>query len=167
NRLGIGEDGGPVCRIARMADRHVAGQRGEPALREHFGNESHAAMRAGDTGAVDCHDARRLLAAMLQTIEAEVGDARCVGNAGYADNATHARSISHASRNSAEIYVPQTLDRLLDGSPVAQCDSKSAVDRSDAPDSQDRDTELTCQCLNGGSKLRCAGDYGADVALPE
>src|SRR5207248_677373 len=137
------------------------------AFPEHVGNESHAAMRAGDTGAVDRHDARRLLAAMLQTIEAEVGDAGCVGNASYADNATHARSISHASRNSAEIYVPQTLDRLLDGSPVAQCDSEGCVDRPDAPDSQDRDTELTGQCLNDGSTLGCAGDYGAAVRFAE
>jgi len=89
DRLGIGEDGRAGGRIAGVADRYIAGQRGEDALSEDVGDETHPAMRACDPGAVDRNEARRLLAAVLEAIQAEVGDTRCVRNASDTDNATH------------------------------------------------------------------------------
>src|SRR5260370_16033 len=75
-------------------------------------------------------------------------------------------SVSHASRNSAEIYVSQTDNRLLDGS-VAQCDSEAPVDWTDGTGSQSRDAQLTRQRLNGGGALQSAGDDGASVRFAE
>src|SRR6267378_2113341 len=71
-------------------------------------------------------------------------------------------SVSHASRNSAEIYVSQTDNRLIDGS-VAQGDSEGSVDWTDGTGSHGRDAQLTRQRLNGCGAFRCASDDGATV----
>ena len=62
-------------RVAHVADRPVAGERLEPALREHVVHEAHALLEA-ERLPVARHDARRLLAAVLQRVEAHVGEVR-------------------------------------------------------------------------------------------
>ena len=62
-------------RVAVVADREVALQRGEPALVEHLGDEAHV-LRHGDRLAVAHRDAGGLLAAVLEREQAEVGQLR-------------------------------------------------------------------------------------------
>ena len=57
--------------VADVADREVAFERREPALVEHLRDEAHV-LDDGDRLAVAHRDAGRLLAAVLQGVEAEV-----------------------------------------------------------------------------------------------
>ena len=61
-------------RVAHVADRHVALQRPQLLLVEDLGDESRVAHR-GDVAALAGRDPGRLLAAVLQRVEAEVGEA--------------------------------------------------------------------------------------------
>src|SRR3989441_922176 len=89
HRLGVGEHGGAGGRVPRVADRDVARQIVQHPFTEDVRDEPHAAVRAGDALTVHRHHPRRLLPAVLQAVEAEIGDAGCVGNAGDADDAAH------------------------------------------------------------------------------
>src|SRR5262245_28726869 len=60
-------------RVARVADRDVAGQRGERLLVEGVSDLSHRARRA-KLFTVSRRDARAFLAAVLQRVQAEVGE---------------------------------------------------------------------------------------------
>ena len=72
--------------VARVADGHVAGELGEHVVGEDFGDQAHA-LDVGQMLAVGGGDAGRLLAAMLQGVEAEIGLARGVGMAVDGDDA--------------------------------------------------------------------------------
>src|SRR2546425_12993476 len=74
------------------------------------------------------------------------------------------RSVSHASRNGAEIYVSEPGDRLLDLS-VSQRDAEGAVHGTYRTGPQDRDTKLTGQRLDRRRALRRTGDYGAPMGF--
>jgi hypothetical protein len=56
-----------------VADGEVALERGDAPLVEHLGDQAHV-LRHGDGLAVAHRDAGRLLAAMLQGIEAQIGE---------------------------------------------------------------------------------------------
>ena len=82
-------------RVAHVADRHVALQRPQLLLVEDLGDEAELAQR-GDVAALAGGDARRLLPAVLERVEAEVGEAGDVAAGGeYAKNpAFVARAIA-------------------------------------------------------------------------
>ena len=61
-------------RVAHVADRHVALQRPQLLLVEDLGDEA-AVAQGGDVAALAGGDPGRLLAAVLQRVEAEVGEA--------------------------------------------------------------------------------------------
>ena len=63
--------------VARVADRHLAGEAAELLLAEDLGDEAHVA-KSGDTALVRDRDPGRLLAAVLQREEPEVREARDV-----------------------------------------------------------------------------------------
>ncbi len=90
DRLGVGEDRGAGRRVPGVTDRHVTGKAGEHRVGEDVGDEAHAAVGAGDAAAVQGDDPGRLLAAMLQAVQSQMGDAGRLGNAGNADDAAHA-----------------------------------------------------------------------------
>jgi hypothetical protein len=60
------------------------------------------------------------------------------------------RSVSHTSRNGAEIYVSETRDRLLD-LPVSQGDAEGPILRADGAGAEERHAELA------GERLYCTG----------
>jgi hypothetical protein len=74
--------------VARVAEREVAAQRVEPAG-ESFGDESHAPVCARDAVLIDGDDPRGLLPAVLQRIEAQVHELRCVRSSVHAEYPTH------------------------------------------------------------------------------
>src|SRR5882672_3527014 len=76
------------------------------------------------------------------------------------------RSVSHASRNGAEIYVAEPRDRLLDLS-VSQRDAESPFLRAYRARAKQRDAKLARQRLHRPDTLRCAGDDGSPVGLAE
>ena len=89
-------------RVARVADRDLAGQRGELLLVEHLRDEPHLAERR-DAAAVGDRDARGLLTAVLEREEAEVrepGDVPLVRP--DAEDAAHQRLPSCARRELVE-----------------------------------------------------------------
>ena len=61
-----------------MADRHVAVERAELLLVEDLGDEARVAKRR-DVPALAGRDAGRLLAAVLERVEGEVGELRDLG----------------------------------------------------------------------------------------
>ena len=69
-----------------MADRAVPGQRVEPLVREDVVHQAHALLEP-EPLAVARRDARRLLAAVLQGVETEVGEVRGLGVAEDAEDA--------------------------------------------------------------------------------
>src|SRR5207245_7927097 len=103
---------------------------------------------------------------MLQAVKAEIGDARCVGNAGDADDAAHPWSVSHASGYAREIYLSETLDAVLDDR-VAQPQSNRATARRHRTDRLRGHTELLGQRRHRGRALRWACDNGSPVRLAE
>ena len=89
DRLRVREHRRAGSRVARVADRHVTRQPSQYALAKDVGHESHATVQACHTGPIHRDDTSRLLAAVLEAVEPQIGDARCVGNACYADDAAH------------------------------------------------------------------------------
>ena len=106
DRLRVAPAARPGGRVAHVADGEVALERGEAALVEHLRDQPHV-LRHGDGLAVAHRDAGRLLAPVLEGVEAEVGE---VGDgltgrvhaehaAGVADLGRRSRtSVSHAPR---------------------------------------------------------------------
>ena len=86
-----------------MPDGEVAVERGEAALVEHLGDEAHV-LDDGDGLAVAHRDPGRLLAPVLERVEAEVGEVgdRLTGRvdaedaAGVADRGSSTAAVSHA-----------------------------------------------------------------------
>src|ERR1043166_9927420 len=76
------------------------------------------------------------------------------------------RSVSHASRNSAEIYVAQPPDRLLDLS-VSQRDLEGALGGADGAGAMDRNAQLTREHLYRPGALRSARDNCPAVRFAE
>src|SRR5262249_1377143 len=74
DRLGIRELRSAGRRVADVADRGAAGQTRQARLVEHVGDVAHLALDPY-FGAVERGDAGRLLAAVLEGVEAEVGEA--------------------------------------------------------------------------------------------
>ena len=72
--------------VARVADGHVAGQLGQHVVGKDLRDQAHA-LDVGQMLAVGGGDAGRLLPAMLQRVEAEIGLARGVGMAVDGDDA--------------------------------------------------------------------------------
>ena len=72
HRLGVAPRARAGGRVAGVADGEVAGERGQRAVVEHVGHEAHV-LDDGDVLAVADRHARRLLAPVLQGVEAEVG----------------------------------------------------------------------------------------------
>ena len=87
-------------RVARVPDRDVAGKRLQLLLVEDAGDEPHLAERR-DPAPVGDGDPGRLLAAVLQRVEAEVGEPRdiALGRPDTEDPA-HQDSLSQAARSS-------------------------------------------------------------------
>ena len=79
-RLGVRGHGVARGRVAGVADGPVALDGVEALLVEHVVHEAHALVGAQPL-AVAGHDARRLLAAVLLRVEAEVGEVRRLGMA--------------------------------------------------------------------------------------
>src|SRR6266478_7585186 len=76
------------------------------------------------------------------------------------------RSVSHTSRNGAEIYVSETRDRLLDLS-VSQRDAEGPILRADGAGAEERDAELAGQRLHCSRALRGTRNDGATVGFAE
>src|SRR6266576_7368366 len=76
------------------------------------------------------------------------------------------RSVSQASRNGAEIYVPQPRHRLVDLS-VSQRDAESSVCIAHLARAGARHAQLAGQCLNCPDTILGTGDYGAAVGFAE
>ena len=88
-------------RIARVPDRDLAAQAAQLLLVEHLRHEAHVAQRRHPTVVGD-GDAGRLLPAVLEGEQAEVGDARNVASwCADAEDAAHQSSASQARRSSA------------------------------------------------------------------
>ena len=86
-RLDIAQDRLAGCGIAHMADRGGAGQAlDRRRIREMVADQTEAAFGM-ETATVKGDDARRLLAAMLQGVQAEGGDRGGVRMAEYAEDA--------------------------------------------------------------------------------
>ena len=85
---GLGVEQGRVAGggVARVADGHRAGELGQHVVGEDFRDQAHA-LDVGQMLAVGGGDAGRLLAAMLQGVEAEIGLAGGVGVAVDGDDA--------------------------------------------------------------------------------
>ena len=79
----------PVVRVARVADGHVTRQLVEDGFVEGLGYQSHTAVGAGRAVVVERHDARALLAAMLQRIDAQVRDARRIRHRRHSHDPAH------------------------------------------------------------------------------
>jgi hypothetical protein len=78
--LGVADVRRPGGGVAHVADAHVARQRRESVLRKHVLHEAHRAVHVVPrVGALDRRDAGRLLPAVLQRVQPEVGEARGVG----------------------------------------------------------------------------------------
>ena len=148
NRLRIGEHRGAGGRVPRVTDRHVPGQSREDCLAKDVRHQPHPAVRTGNTSPVHRDRTGRFLATVLQAVEPEIGDTRCVRDARHTDDAAHLRSVSHASRNGAEIYVPQPCDRLFDLS-VSQRDAEGPIRRAYGARPEQRDAELAGERLHG------------------
>ena len=89
-------------RVAHVADRHVALERPQLLLVEDLGDEPEVAQR-GDVAALAGGDPGRLLAAVLERVEAEVGEAGDVvpGRVDAEDAAFVARDRRDPGRNSS------------------------------------------------------------------
>src|SRR5262249_8313592 len=95
DRLGVLPGAAAGGRVAHVADRHVALQRLQLLLVEDLGDESRVAQ-SGDVAALAGGDPGRLLAAVLECVEAEVGQPGDVmaGRVYAEDAALVARSIA-------------------------------------------------------------------------
>ena len=95
DRLGVLPGAAAGGRVADVADRHVAGQRPQLLLVEDLGDEAGVAQ-GRDVAALAGGDPGRLLAAVLERVEAEVGEAGDVvpGRVYAEDAAFVARSIA-------------------------------------------------------------------------
>ena len=89
DRLRVDQRGVAGRGIARVADRGVAGQALDHLRRENFLHVAQASVQV-QVRAVGRGDARRFLAAMLQRVEAEIGQLRRFG---MAEDAEHAAVI--------------------------------------------------------------------------
>src|SRR2546430_3959539 len=78
-----------LFRSPGVPDGDVARKLAQDLLVEHVGDEPHSAVGACDALTVHSDDPGRLLAAVLQAVQAQVGDAGSVGNSGDADDAAH------------------------------------------------------------------------------
>src|SRR5439155_22856992 len=76
------------------------------------------------------------------------------------------RSVSHASRNGAVIYVAQPGDRLVERS-VSQRKAEGPIHGTHRAGAEERDTELAGQCLYRRRALLCARNHGAAVGFAE
>ena len=74
DRLGVLPLRGAGGRVADVADRHVADQRAQRVLVEHLGDEALVADRHDAAAARRGGDARRLLPAVLEREQGEVGE---------------------------------------------------------------------------------------------
>ena len=93
-------------RVARVADRQLAVQAGEASLVEHLRHEAEVAQR-GQPAVLADGDPRRLLAAVLQRVEAEVREPGDV-TAGrpHAEDAAHQATRPSSTTSSHGIAVP-------------------------------------------------------------
>ena len=71
HRLGVLPGGGPLGGVADVADGHVAGEVGQGLVVEDLGDQAEVLVDE-DLGAVGGGDAGRLLAAVLEGVQAEV-----------------------------------------------------------------------------------------------
>ena len=76
HRLGVLPGVGAGRRVAHVADRELAGERAQVVLAEDLADEAEVAARDDVPAAVGGGDARRLLAAVLERVEREVGEPR-------------------------------------------------------------------------------------------
>ena len=95
DRLGVLPGAAAGGRVANVADRHVAVERAELLLVEDLGDETRVAKR-GDVTALARGDPGRLLAAVLERVEREVGELRDLraGRVHAEDAALVARTIA-------------------------------------------------------------------------
>ena len=118
-RAGVNEEGLRLAhrdlargRVARVADGRDAGQTVEPLLVEDLGDEPHRALRA-EHCAVGGDDAARLLPAVLQLVEAEVGEPRGVV---VPVDAEHAALVAEAApqdvARAAVVFWNHVADRM-------------------------------------------------------
>src|SRR3989442_7384880 len=108
HRLGVGEARGAGGRVPSAPNRPAPPKPLEHRLGEDVRHEPHAAVRARDSLAVHGYDARRLLAAMLQAVETQVGEPRRVGDSGNADDAAHLCRQSPMRRGIAVKYTSRS-----------------------------------------------------------
>ena len=73
HRLGVLEAGGAGSGVAGMADGDESGEEGQVVLVEHLRYQPHAGAQV-DAASVACGDARALLAAVLEGVDAVEGD---------------------------------------------------------------------------------------------
>ena len=95
-------------RVAHVADRHLARERLEAALVEDLGDEAEVAL-GGDVTALGGGDAGRLLAAVLERVEREVGETRDVLLRGI--DAEHAALVPRALARSRVRWGGRALAR--------------------------------------------------------
>jgi hypothetical protein len=88
--LGVLDVGAPGGRVADVADGDAPGELGELVLREGVLHEAHRAVRV-ERLAVGRDDAARLLPAVLERVQTEVGHVGRLGMTEDAEDAAHAR----------------------------------------------------------------------------
>ncbi len=96
HRLRVGQHARARRAVAGVADGGGALGALEHALGEDVGHQAHAAVRAGDAGLVHRDDAGRLLAAVLQRVQAQIREPRRVRMVRNADNAAHRSQLLRA-----------------------------------------------------------------------
>ncbi len=89
--LGVAPAARPGGAVAHVADGEVAFERGDAAFVEHLGDQAHV-LRHGDGLAVAHRDAGRLLAPVLQGVEAQIGEVGDVLTGGV--HAEHAAGVA-------------------------------------------------------------------------
>ncbi len=94
-----------------MADRHVTGQRAQFVFVEDLGDQSGVA-HGGDVAALAGGDAGRLLTAMLERVQAEVGQARnVVSGCEDSEDATFvSRSIAVRDARLGQVGKPPVIE---------------------------------------------------------
>ena len=127
HRLGVLDAARPGRRVADVADGDVADQRGELGLVEAVVDLAHR-PRQQHPVAVGARDARALLSAMLQRVEAEVGEIGRLGMPEDAEDATLVAEFVHVS-----LCCCRLRRRRSDAATPPRPDATSSAPRSRCP----------------------------------
>ena len=116
--LGVGQDGASGGRIPGVPDGHVARKLLELRVIEGLRHQAHPDPDARLAVRRHGHDPGALLPPVLQGVEAEVGHAGRVGDAGHSDDSAHglglrsvADDLAHPARDRVVVHGTEPVDR--------------------------------------------------------